>query len=576
MTISCYHDPVTDTTLLSVREMEIRLRVPQDATDVQMIHWNKYRADVLGVETLAMDKWAVADGWAYYRALLRGAESRIRYLQYAFRFQRGGRRYWLNAEGLHDRECRKGAFAFSYAGDRDAVHSPTWVEDRVWYQIFPERFANGDSGNDPEGTVPWGTEPTRDNFMGGDLRGIIHHLDYLQDLGVNALYLNPIFAAKSNHKYDTIDYFAIDPHFGTIDDLKQLVRACHERGIRVVLDLVINHCGYDHPFFQDVVRNGERSPYRDWFYVHEFPVELSEHKYDSVGYYKWMPKFRTSTPQVRQYIFEVVSFWQKEAGIDGWRIDVADEVEISFLRELKSHVMQENHDAFIIAEIWHDAKGMLMARAVDSVMNYDARSIWLDFLVDRTITLEQFHERLVRFLHRYSLKELRQMFNLLGSHDTERILTRCRNRKDVLAQLIALQFVFPGNPVIYYGDEAEMTGENDPGCRGCMPWDSAPSSKPIWKLYRNWIRYRHSSEALRKGAVEVDCAADEGLYLIRRTFGSKTVSLVLNVSGKTLAVSDAVARFGLSLGQLCRNPDLYLDPLSENILPNGYAVFDTE
>ncbi|MDG0810687.1 alpha-amylase family glycosyl hydrolase [Cohnella rhizosphaerae] len=222
-------------------------------------------------------------------------------------------------------------FQFSYAGDRDTVHRPAWTADRVWYQIFPERFFNGDPSRDPEGVVPWHSAPGRDNFFGGDLAGILAKLDDLGRLGINAIYLNPVFVSRSNHKYDTEDYFEIDPAFGTREQLKELADACHERDIKLVLDLVINHCSYYHPFFQDVIERGEASPYKEWFYVNRYPIAFGEEDYDSVGYYKWMPKLRTSNPEVQRYIFDILSFWQEETGIDGWRIDVADEVEARFL-----------------------------------------------------------------------------------------------------------------------------------------------------------------------------------------------------------------------------------------------------
>ncbi|HEY0826604.1 MAG TPA: glycoside hydrolase family 13 protein [Bacilli bacterium] len=552
MITNYYHEPATDITLTSLKELDIRLKLPRVAHEVKLIAWNKARRQTAGIEQIEMFCWAESDEYAYYRIVWMSMEPRVRYLQYTFKFTMGGRVLWLNADGLHEIEENpvKGAFEFPYGGDRDTVHIPEWIRDRVWYQIFPERFYNGDAMNDPSDTMPWGTPPTRDNTMGGDLQGILQKVDYLKELGINALYLNPIFKAKSNHKYDTLDYFAIDPQFGTLQDLKLLTERCHQLGMKVVLDLVINHCGYDHPCFQDVVRHGEESPYRDWFYVHEFPVSLSDSKYDSVWYYQWMPKLKTSNPQVKQFVFDIVSFWQKEADIDGWRIDVADEVEVSFLRELNSHVKKMNKDIFIISEIWHDAKRLMMSGGTDSVMNYDLRSILIDYVLNKSITIDQFHALLVRYANRYSAAELNQMFNLLGSHDTERILSLCGNRIDRLILLMALQYMIPGNPVVYYGDELGFLGENDPGCRACMRWDTDYTQQPLWNFVRQWNQLKATEEVLQHGYLELQYAAVEELYVVKRKYGSKEAFILLNFSNEDQELTQALSHFGLDSANL--------------------------
>ncbi|MBO9596890.1 MAG: glycoside hydrolase family 13 protein [Cohnella sp.] len=540
------HDPALDFTLLELDRAEIRLRVPARATHVDIVYWNKYRHQTLGRHEKAMTAWSTTANGSYYRVTLQADESRIRYLQYVFRFVLDGQTYWVLSHGVGTELRPQHAFQFSYAGDRDAVHSPGWIRDRIWYQIFPERFHNGDSRNDPKGVEVWGSEPTRDNFMGGDLRGIINKLDAIEALGVNALYLNPIFVSRSNHKYDTEDYMAIDPAFGTKEDLKELVAKCHDRDIKVVLDLVINHCGYFHPFFQDVIARGANSPYKEWFYIQEYPIELSEDRYDSVGYWKYMPKLRTSTPQVRQYIYDLVTFWQEETGIDGWRIDVADEVEFSFLRELNAHVKRVTPDAFIIAEIWYDAKPLMVAKGADSFMNYELRAILLELIADQTIQIEEFHERLTRHYHRYSLKESMQQFNLLGSHDTERVLTRCKQDENALKTLTAMQFMLPGTPVVYYGDEIGMTGENDPGCRGAMDWSMSRENNELWRHLRSWTNLRRSAAGLIHGDLELAIDTTNASIMVQRTSDEETLYLIVNLSDAGRAQEETLIGFGLA------------------------------
>ncbi|MNW37564.1 Cyclomaltodextrinase [compost metagenome] len=578
MMTNLYHDPVVDATLVSLNELELRLRLPTEVTSVRLLYWNKYKTEEYGVRNQSMTLWAESDNFKYYRTILTGMESRIRYLQYTFEFEMKGESHWLNAEGLQKSNGSKGSYSYSYAGDRDIVGSPDWITNRVWYQIFPERFCNGDQKNDPANTEPWGSVPTRDNYMGGDLRGIIQRLDYLSELGINALYLNPIFTATSNHKYDTVNYFEIDPSFGTVADLHELVVKCHERDIKVVLDLVINHCGFYHPFFQDVVKKGKASGYSDWFYVNRYPVERSENDYDSVGYYQWMPKLRTSNPEVQQYIYDIVSFWQKETDIDGWRIDVADEVEISFLRELKSYVRRLNPNAIIIAEIWDDAKRLMMWGGVDSAMNYDLRNIMFDYVLDRSITLEQFHARLVKLANRYSLAELHQMFNLLGSHDTERILTRCKEDKTKLQQLLAIQYVFPGNPTVYYGDELGMIGENDPGCRGSMSWDSLEDSesaaRAFFKEHQVWISRKVTNPVLQSGSLELKYKQGSDCYVIRRHNATEDVILLMNFSEDRQNLPSVMSQFELN-GNYSIYGEEHLGQLPEVIEPGQYITIQT-
>ncbi|THF82185.1 glycoside hydrolase family 13 protein [Cohnella fermenti] len=534
-----YHDPALDVTLTRLDELEIRVALPPDAEDAELVLWDKYKKEEQGVRRLSLSRWAQTPELAYYRSVLRSDGPRVRYLQYIFTFKKGGQNKGgqnevLQATGLagEGEGERTVPFQFSYAGDRDALHRPSWINNRVWYQIFPDRFFRGEPSRDSDGIVPWQSEPDRHNFFGGDLAGIIAKLDYLERLGVNAVYLNPVFVSRSNHKYDTEDYFAVDPAFGTREDLKRLADACHERDIKLVLDLVVNHCSYYHPFFQDVVERGEASPYKDWFYLNRLPIAFGEEDYDSVGYYKWMPKLRTSNPEVQRYIYNIVSFWQEETGIDGWRIDVADEVEFRFLGELNSKVKQLNQAAYIIAEIWYDAKPMLAGRYADSVMNYELRDILLAFVADERIGSEQFHEQLVRHAHRYSLAEAAGLYNLLGSHDTERVWTRCGEDKSKLLMLLALQFMLPGMPAVYYGDEAGMAGENDPGCRAGMRWEAGLEEGDIWRETAEWARLRKGHEALLDGDVSLDHLSDVSAYMVARKGKGKELRLVFNASSR--------------------------------------------
>lgn len=397
--------------------------------------------------------------------------------------------------------------------------TPDWVKHAVFYQIFPDRFANGDPSNDPANVQPWGTPPTPYNFMGGDLQGILQKLDYLQELGVTAVYLNPIFQSTSNHRYNTYDYFRIDPRLGTMEDFQNLLREMHRRGMRLILDGVFNHCGRGFYPFHDVVENGGHSPYVGWFHIKKFPI----YPYDGrkkANYESWwgirsLPKFNTDNPQVREFLLSVARYWI-EQGADGWRLDVPNEIDDdTFWREFRRVVKSAHPDAYIVGEIWKDAKRWLQGDQFDSVMNYPLRDLCVQFVAKREIHAPEFAHRLLRLFRRYPAPATYTLLNLLGSHDTPRWLTVCGGnvRRAMLGYTILL--TLPGAPCIYYGDEIGMTGEADPHCRACFPWDKRKWNRRLQEHIRWLIALRHSSGAWRTGRLAVIFAQEETLAYAR-------------------------------------------------------------
>ena len=289
---------------------------------------------------------------------------------------------FFGPDGVSDAEPEP-CFEYLCTNERDIFALPDWAKGAIAYQIFPERFFSGDPALTPVSAQAWGSKPTRENFMGGDLRGIIGKLDYLAGLHVGVLYLNPLFKSPSNHKYDTEDYFQIDPAFGTMEDLRELTSACHARGIRVLLDGVFNHCGYQFAPFQDLLQNGEQSKYHGWFTADSYPLQTDPPNYECVGYYKWMPKMRMSNPEVREFFLNVGTFWVREADIDGWRLDVADEVDFTFWQEFRRAIRALKPDAMLIGETWKDGGDMLRGDQMDSVMNYLFRSAMIGFFAKK-------------------------------------------------------------------------------------------------------------------------------------------------------------------------------------------------
>ena len=406
--------------------------------------------------------------------------------------------------------------------------APAWVKDAIFYQIFPDRFCRSAKYKAVGKFVDWDTLPTRENMFGGNLAGIIDKLDYIASLGVNAVYLCPIFKSNSNHRYHTVDYFEIDPVLGTLKDFDNLVKKAHKLGLRVILDGVFNHCSRGFFQFNSLMELGKNSPYVDWFHVHGWPLHAYSGKpnYDCWWGYPALPKFNTDNPDVREYLFSVGEYWMKR-GIDGWRLDVPNEIDDdSFWQEFRRRIKAINPEAYIVGEIWDEPSRWLKGDQFDGVMNYMLRKAVLAYLFDeKPISLAEFATRL-----REAFPEGRfgVQMNLLGSHDTIRLASLpCSNLQRVKVAL-ALLFFLPGAPCIYYGEEIGMLGGKDPDNRRTFPWDklSEGQCKPIYSYIKELIDLRQKSPVLRDGALEISYSA--GRLNIVRTLGKKKMTLCIS------------------------------------------------
>ena len=405
--------------------------------------------------------------------------------------------------------------------------TPDWLADAVFYQIFPERFANGDPALDPPGVEEWGAEPTRDNFFGGDLAGITQRLDHIESLGANAIYLTPIFEADTNHRYDAKDYFAVDHRLGDLEAFRRFVDAAHARGIRVVLDAVLNHCGDGHWAFRDVVEMEEASPYVNWFSVEGFPVRPHpEPNYRTCSGCYYLPKWNAYNPEVRDHHFRVARYWI-EQGIDGWRLDVPYFINDTFWREFHDVVKGIDDDLYIVAEEWRAPEQWLQGDLADGTMNYTLRDLVLGFVADRTVSASDFATGMNELTDRVPAHARPAMLNLLGSHDTERLVTR--HGGDIAATRLsyALLILAEGAPMIYYGDEVGLEGDNDPGCRGTMPWDEGQWNHDLLASIRDLIANRRAHRAFTRGTQRVVALSDDVVRLDRTVDGT-TASVVVN------------------------------------------------
>ena len=407
---------------------------------------------------------------------------------------------------------------------------PNWTKDAVFYQVFPDRFCRSAKYKAVGKFVDWDTLPTRENMFGGNLAGICEKLDYIASLGVNAIYLCPIFKSNSNHRYHTVDYFEIDPVLGTLRDFDKLVKKAHKLGLRVILDGVFNHCSRGFFQFNSLMELGKNSPYVNWFHVHGWPLHAYSGKpnYDCWWGYPALPKFNTDNPDVRDYLFSVGEYWMKR-GIDGWRLDVPNEIDDdSFWQEFRRRIKAINPDAYIVGEIWDEPSRWLQGDQFDGVMNYPLRKAVLKYLFDESpIVLAEFATRL-----REAFPEGRfgVQMNLLGSHDTIRLASLpCSNLQRVKLALTLL-FFLPGAPCIYYGDEIGMLGGKDPDNRRAFPWDELEEGmkKPIFGFIKELIELRRKSQVLRDGSLEIAYSA--GRLEIVRTLGKKKMTLAIATS----------------------------------------------
>lgn len=438
-----------------------------------------------------------------------------------------------------------------------SLSTPDWVKHAIFYQIFPDRFAKGQALDDDFPHLqfePWESPPTLYGYKGGNLWGVIERLDYLQDLGINAIYFTPLFQSTSYHRYHTHDYYQIDPMLGGRPAFDALLRETRRRNIRVILDGVFNHAGRGFFYFNDVLENGPKSPFVDWFKIRGWPLFAYDETH-SPNYACWwnnraLPQFNHDNPDVREYLMRIAEHWLK-MGIDGWRLDVPDCVETpGFWQEFRERVKAINPDAYIVGEILYDSSRWLDGTQFDGVMNYLFRMAtvrfasrehldvahWQKFDPPPTsiLTAEEYADKVTRLLNLYPWEIQLSQMNLVSSHDTARILTLAGGDPASVELATLLIFTFPGAPSIYYGDEVGLAGAADPDCRRGFP------PEHMWKqdvlaYHRKLIAIRREHRALRTGDYRVLYACRD-LYVFTRSLPGEMLLVSLNVGNENESV----------------------------------------
>jgi len=615
------HNPAVTADFTCMSKNIVDVTVKTLANDVQSVAIVSSVPTFDGQDRVALRKTDTINGFDYWRARLK---STSKSLDYHFEFKDDNAAAYLSAAGATDK--------------RDAVQpwqrtlqptfpTPDWAKHALWYQIFPERFRNGDASNDPPRTAPWQHEWYKPykapadvtkgapndfnesgNFYsyiysrryGGDIQGVREQLPYLRKLGVTAIYFNPIFLAQSLHKYDASDFRHIEDFFGVKDSLKNVkgettdpntwqwsasdrvfldfLEDAHAQGFKVIIDGVFNHVGRDFWAFRDVLKNGKDSPYADWFDIVSW---------EPFQYKAWdapngsLPRLKHDddlglAPVVREHIFAITRRWMDpngdgdpSDGIDGWRLDVAEDINEHFWSDWRKLVKEINPDAYIVAEIWHEAREWLDGRTFDAVMNYPFAEACQRYFVNdkKASTPQHFARELNNTLHWYPPQVTQVLQNLFDSHDTDRVASMLMNPDleydkanrlqdngpnydasrpteaayQKLMLMVGLQMTFPNAPMIYYGDEVGMYGADDPSDRKPMYWpDLMPFDDPderihegLFEHYRFMIALRNTYEVLRVGTfTALDHSDSPDVFAFKRSLNNQTALVAIN-RGKT-------------------------------------------
>lgn len=531
-----YHQDLYDVFNIDEQNSEIIIRVFEEKEyHIEVVYgdpcifkngvWKKYHAD--------MYKYAYDGSISYYKAKVTSLTKRFRYF---FKIYDKAKKflYYLTPDGLSEKITKNlpmKYFNMPYLNKENLLKTPSWVKGSVYYQIFPDRFYK--EGNDPEKF-----EVVNNNIYGGNLKEIEKKIPYLNDLGITCIYMTPIFKADTAHKYDTVDYFTIDPSFGDINDLRNLVNTAHKYNIKVMLDGVFNHMSFFHPFFQDALKNKKDSKYYNYFNflkdntddliysdskskTNIYFKDVLDQSYETFATVALMPKLNFENKGVQEFVLSVIEFWIKEANIDGWRLDVANEISYDLLRKIQDRAKSISKDVFVLGEIWDFPLYWIKSQCLDNTMNYQLSYLIWD-LFYKNIDNQEFINQLSKYIGSMPSMIADTQYNLVSSHDTERIYTRVGEDYDKFISSYNLLFFMPGTPSIYYGDEIAMKGAHDPKNRA--PWfqkDEVLKEKTI-SYFKNLIK-------LYKNTISVDNSIIKPFLLNDViVLEKKTISLLFN------------------------------------------------
>ncbi len=526
-----FHRPLSEYAFaISENEYAFRLRTAKD--DLKYVKFGfadratmtpKFTFDIREMERIFSNKY-----YDWYEITLKSDFERIAYY---FELNDGTETVYYYGDCFSDEwdAERPDYFQFAFNLRVDRMEVPEWVKGAVVYNIFPDSFADGARhiSGEPSETTYKGIS-CRSN-LGGTIKGITENLDYIKGLGFNVVYLNPFFVAGCYHKYDLIDYFHVDPCRGTDEDFKEMVDKAHSMGMRVLIDGVFNHTSSDHEFFKDVLEKGKASQYFDCYYElgsdnPKFPGHHEMPQYTCFAYVAHMPKTNTANPFLKDYFCKAGKYWIEKFDVDGWRLDVANEVDDAFLRAFRDAVKSVKKEAIVLGEIWENASHYVNGHMMEGAMNYDFRRYLMQYIAKESIDTEEFAARIENMLLRYPRQAVYSQLNLLDSHDVSRFYSVCDENLDKMEQAVLLLLTFPGMPSIFYGDEQGLTGITEPEYRRPMIFED---KHPLFEIYKKLLALRNDNKAFGHGNFRTVVAKD-GLYGFERNFGNESIRVFIN------------------------------------------------
>mgnify|MGYP006272662457 FL=1 len=628
---SIWHNPEKRDFLNRLGENKYSFRLQTQKNDVNEVRL--LYTDKSGARKLDMEKYASNDSYTFWRTEAKLYGDKI---EYSFLLFDNETHSYFGENGAVKKEID----TFEFTIDEQVVfETPDWVKEAVFYQIFPDRFNNANKNNDPELIETYKNKEERyenitpewhqgvmfsthhyidpakfmdDNSRiypksgwhikyGGDLQGVEEKFDYLKNLGINAIYFNPIFEATANHRYNTAAYEKIDDNLAIKGDFAasedyfiDFIKKAHKKDIKIVLDGVFNHTGYEHYAFQDVVEKGRDSKYWDWFFIESYPIntlyeqrtEGKEPNYKCWAGFGAHPKLNVANPEVKEYIFEITKKWMDpdgdgdpSDGIDGWRLDVANEVKDTdpeFWKEWRDYVKEINPEVYITGEIWNNASRYLQGEEFDSVMNYKFRDAVINFIAKEKLSAEEFVYSLEEVNIDYPEQSIYSLQNLIDSHDTIRFLASANHSKERLKLAALMQFTYKGAPMIYYGDEIGLYGGKDPDNRRTMIWKERPSGekpdKDLYKYYSKLADIRKNNDVLIEGDISFIIPEDtRRVVIIVREKDEEKIYTVLNSWDRNQEVSFEIDSGKEKLKDILSGKEIEVDNNKVNVEVNSLS-----
>ncbi|MDD4069073.1 MAG: alpha amylase N-terminal ig-like domain-containing protein [Candidatus Izemoplasmatales bacterium] len=505
-----------------------------------------------------MDILLVNEDYAIYETSITIKEKHFKYFFSLIDYN--NKTYYYTSDGFLNNPKQDNYFYYPQINDDDIINLPKWAEGEIIYQILIDRFYDGDYTNNPIDVQSWDSLPSRNTYYGGDFKGVINKLDYLSSYGVKMIYLSPIFKSPNYHKYDIVDYYQIESIYGSKDDLIDLVNKAHEKGMKIILDVVYNHCSSLHPFFQDLLKYQKNSIYKNWFKVENYPISIAKGNYDNfANQVPSMPKFNTANPEVIEYLVTQALYWAKELKIDGYRLDVSDEVAHIFWKILYQRLTAFNPEFIIIGEIWNHATKWLGNVEMHTTTNYKLRQNIIDFMTGDQES-KDFIKRYNENKSRYLTPHYTYLISLLGSHDTIRLRTKLNS--DLTNHLaLRLMLMLEGIPLIYYGDEIGMEGNDDPDNRRAMKWDYIQTQEIIET--KRFAVLRANNECLKKGKTSF-IESQSRVIKFFRDYKNSRIMVILNLSDSDVIESTPNLR------------DIFSGVKSNVVKPKSIRVFISE